>query len=281
MSNELQTFDQLKADISLFVAPVLQVTVTDFKSSQDAIDAGKTVKKYASELEKKRKEIVGPLNDRVKLINTYAKGIEEPLLRAEQHIKSQLARFAEEQEKVRQAELKRIEDERREAERKAQQERQRLEDELESRRQAELDRLEREQNQCQRAAAIFGGESSVVDVEAEATKIDEQLERERLESEARFERERIERDFQAKQAAWDADQFQIKNARKTWKCQLLDITQVPKEFLIVQLNEQAVLAAARAGVQIPGVKTWQEMGIAFGSNTRVTRTALASEGESA
>ena len=43
MSKELEKFDSLKADITLFVAPVMKVTVSDFKSSEAAIEAGKTI----------------------------------------------------------------------------------------------------------------------------------------------------------------------------------------------------------------------------------------------
>lgn len=277
MSKELEKFDQLRADITLFVAPVLRVAVSDFKTSDEAIEAGKAIKKYSSELERKRKELVGPLNEQVKMINAYAKSIEQPLIEAEQHLKAQLSAFAAEQEKVRQAKLREAEEARREAERKAEEERKRLEDELEAKRQAELDALEHDQECQQRAAALFGGEAPAADLEAEAAKVDERIERERAEVEARAERERIGRIAEQKQAEYDANQYQIKNARKTWKCELEDISQVPKEFLIVTLNEQAVLAAARAGVKIPGVRTWQEIGVAFGQNTRVSRAALASE----
>lgn len=60
----------------------------------------------------------------------------------------------------------------------------------------------------------------------------------------------------------------VKNSTKIWKCKAIDLAQVPKEFLIIQLNEKAVIAAAKAGVKIPGVELWQETSIRIGSNTR-------------
>lgn len=264
MSDELQKFDSLKADVTLFVAPVLKITVSDFKTSQDAIDTGKTIKKYMAELEKKRKELVGPLNDRVKSINAYAKGIEEPLLKAEMHVKRQLAAFAEEQEKIRQAALRKAEEERLEAERKAEEERRRREDELEQQRQEQL-----------AAASEWGCD------ESEAARIDEELERQRAEAEAIAERERIERETAAKQAEWDAQQMQLKNVRKTWDFEVQDLSQVPKEFLIIQPNKQAILAAVRAGVKIPGIRAFQKTGIALGANSYVPQMALDSEEDSA
>jgi len=279
MSKELAKFDSLKADITIFVAPVMKLSVNDFKSSQDAIEAGRTLKKYSSELEKRRKELVGPLDDQVKLINSFAKGIEEPLLRAEQHLKGQLSVFAAEQEKIRQAKEREAEEVRREAERQAEEERQRVEDELEAKRQAELAALQHDADLQSEALEMFGGEAPVVDIEVQAAAIDEKIERERLEAEAKAERERMTRIVEESQAKYDAKQFQIQNARKTWDYTVEDISQVPKEFLIITVNKQAVLAAVRAGVKIPGINAFQKIGVAFGSNTRVTQAALDSEEE--
>jgi hypothetical protein len=279
--NELAKFDALKADIQIFVAPVLKVQVLDFKSSQDAIDAGKTIKKYMKDLEAKKKELTAPLDAQIKMIRSYAKSIEEPLFAAEQHLKAQLALFAAAQEKIRQAELRRIEEERREAERKAEEERQKREDELEAKRQAELEELQQEQERKAKAAAMFGGEAETVDMEAEAAAIDEKIERERLEAEAKAERERMQRVVEESQAKYDAKQFQIQNARKTWDFEVTDVNQIPKEYLIITVNKQMILAAIRAGVKIPGVKAFQKIGVAFGANTRVSQVALESEEEHA
>lgn len=78
-----------------------------------------------------------------------------------------------------------------------------------------------------------------------------------------------------KEAAYDIENARTKNMRKTWKCEVLDISQVPKEFLIITLNEKMVIAAARGGTtNIPGVRLWQESSIAFGASTYVARQAL-------
>lgn len=277
MSKDLAKFDELKADVSLYVAPVLTMEVRDFKTSEAAIEARKTIRRYMADLEKKRKELTAPLDAQIKMIRAYAKGIEDPLLKAEQHILFQLNRFAEEQERIRVAKQRAIEEARREAERKAEEDRKRLEDELEARRQAELEALASTQEQSAESASFWGGDAPTVDVEAEAAAIDEKLERERVEAEARAERERIQRESDAKQAEWDANQYQIKGARKTWDYEVTDINQIPKEFLIVTVNKQAVLATIRAGVKIPGIRAFQKMGVPSGSNTRVTLAAIESE----
>ncbi len=66
--NELKEFDQLSADIAVFVAPVKALTVIDTESSQAAIDVAKDIKEYVNRVESKRKELVGPLNAQVKAI---------------------------------------------------------------------------------------------------------------------------------------------------------------------------------------------------------------------
>lgn len=67
---------------------------------------------------------------------------------------------------------------------------------------------------------------------------------------------------------YDVKQETIRNTRMVWKCELEDITKVPMEFLIITLNEKAVLAAAKAGDTIPGVRTWEMATVAIGRNTR-------------
>src|SRR4051812_21993454 len=100
----LAQFDDLKGLIAGFVAPTLEIRVTSLETSQSAIDAGRQVKHYLNQLEKKRKELVEPLNAQVKAINDYAKVIGSPLLTSEQHIKAQIVAFEAEEAKRRAAE---------------------------------------------------------------------------------------------------------------------------------------------------------------------------------
>lgn len=117
---------------------------------------------------------------------------------------------------------------------------------------AEIEAQAQEQNEV---SSLFGSEPTSIEEIAQAITVAE---------------------AQHQEAAWDIANNRVKNTRKTWKCEVLDISKVPKEFLIVTLNEAAVLASARAGVkEISGVKMWQETGIAFGSKTYVPRTAIS------
>lgn len=273
-TKNLEQFDQLKANVTLFVAPITGLLVKDFKSASEAVDAGKTIKAYMNDLEKKRKELVAPLNHQVDTINDYAKGIKEPLLKAEAHIKSQICKFDAEQERLRQEEHRKAEAVRREAERLAQVERDRVARELDEKRRAEIAAIEAEHAE---AESDFGAADPEA-LEAEKRRIDEESARAQAEAEARLERERVAAAADQKERAYSIDRIGVKNVRKTWKCEVTDIDKVPKEFLVRELNNTAVLAAARAGVkEIPGVRMWQESGVAFGRNTYVPREALESE----
>lgn len=242
-------FDELQAEISALVAPTHKIQVIDFKSAQDATVAAKQVKALLLRIERKRDELVRPLNTRVREINAYAKSIEAPLLQSERHIKAQLVAFEVEQEEKRQQEQRRIENERAQAE--------------------ALLRIKQEQERqavADPAAADdwFGG--------------GEDVEQQRLALEEKHAQEQAKLRAETQAKVWDSEQRGVKNARKTWRCELVDMSLVPDQYKIVTLNEKAILAMARAGVTaIPGVKLWQETTVAIGANTYVPDAALIEE----
>lgn len=257
MATNLVIFDSLKADISLYVKPTLSIAVSDAKSGQEAIDAGKTIQGYKIMLEKKRKEMVEPLNAQVKAINDYAKSIAEPLLAAESHIKAQLIAFERQLEVTRQAALKAEQERREKAEAEAQAEQERVAAELAEKHRAELARIEpqSEYNPL--------GSDDEADLQAEHA-------REAAEVQAKIDRETAVRKAADSLAAYDINQQKVKNSAKTWKCELVDISKVPDHFVTKTLNTAMVIAAARAGtVEIPGVRIYQETTVRFGAHTRM------------
>ena len=242
MSTEIQQFEELRSELTQLVAPTLAIKVTNAGSSSSAIEAAKQVKALQKRIEAKRKDIVGPLNDRVKLINDYAKSIMAPLEQAESHLKKELVSFEMEQEKIRLEVL-----------RKAEEERKRVEEELRAKHDAEQAALIDEAQ----VSDLFGADESQPSVDARA-----------LDLEIAQQEEIARANMAARQREYDAKSIGIKNARKIWRCEAVDISQVPKEFLVIELNSAAVLAAARAGVTtIPGVRIWQETTVAIGANT--------------
>ncbi len=245
MTQEVSAFDQLKADIAQAAAPLAEIRVTDMATAQIAINAGLQVKDYIKKVEKVRKALTDPLLQRQRDIKAYADGIVAPLVEAEARIKRQLADFEIAQEKVR-----------REAQRIADEERRRKESELAARQ--EQERIEQE-----KAIALFGGS------EEEHTAMEEKQIAEQADL-------KNEVDHRAHAIA----QQGVKNVRKIWKCELVDIDLVPKEFVIRTLNDKAILALAREGmVEIPGVKLWQETSVALGRNTYIPREALEVDGQ--
>jgi len=245
-------FNELQNELAVLVAPTLEVKVTDAVSSARAIDAAKQVKSLQKRIEDQRKALVGPLNDRVKSINDYAKTIVNPLNNAETHLKRELANYEMEQEKIRQEKL-----------RAADAERKRQEEELAEKQRKEREQLAVVQAEEATAAAMFG-EDPTEPVIDRTTALEERqaIEQAKLTQEAKANEYDIKRENG------------ISGARKTWKCEAIDLNAVPREFLKIELNTQAVLAAARGGVtSIPGVRLWQETTVAIGRNTYVPALA--------
>lgn len=254
--NELSVFDELVANITVFVAPTKQVKVIDPVSNHLAIGVAKQIKSYGSAVEKLRKELVGPLNEKVNEINARCKMIMAPLNDADLHVRSELNKYANEKEQIKQSKIREIAEERKKSERA----------EIEARVKAayELKAKQIEENEAAAVGASLFGED-----EEETESTTERNERERLELEAKFDQERNLAEIARKQAEYDAAQTQVKNTRKNYKCEAYDLTKVPREYLVITLNTSMVIAAAKGGVKdIPGVRIWTEMAVAIGSNTR-------------
>jgi hypothetical protein len=254
--NELKQFDQLVADISSFVAPTLTIQVTDHESNEGAVEAVRGIKGLLAAVEKKRKELVGPLNEQVKAINDYCKRITEPLNRAETTVRMQINEFAAVQERARRAEEERLRKEREEEERRAAEEKARLEAEILARQQAEVE-------EHAEAANLFGPDSG--DIEAVHSEIAEEHANELATATAQLEMQAAVRAIEHKQKEFDVQQMGVKHTRKTLKMRVVDINLIPKEFLIIQPNEKAILAAAKAGVKIDGVEFYEDIQVAIGS----------------
>lgn len=261
--NDLKVFDQLAADITIFVAPTKSIKVTDAKSSNSAIEVAQNIKSYLAMVDKKRKELVGPLNAQVKAINDYCKHITAPLDDADTFVRSQLNVFAAEQARLAKIEAARIEAERIEIERKAQEARAQAEEELRIKQEAEAEAV---------AESIGKWGADNGDVDAELAVVDEKQQREWAEEQARLDREAAVRDIEAKQRQYDANEMKIKNTRGTMKVRILDVNLIPKEFLIVTPNEKALIAVGKSGMKIPGVEFYEEFSVAIGSTTRMAVT---------
>lgn len=264
-STDLVPFNQLKADVETFVAPTKEIVVSSFETSSKAIEVVKEVKAYSKKVDDLRKLLVAPLNGRVKVINDFAKTILQPLEDAEASIKKKLVAFDMEQAKLRA-----------EAQRKADEEFRKKQAELQARQEEERIKVEARLKREAQAAAMFGSSDEAAAPEESPEAKLEAFEAKQIAEQAILENEKKAREFDIRQQG-------IKGVTKRWACEIVDIDQVPKEYLIRELNRAMILAAARTApadqpLQIPGVRIWQEAGLAVGSNTYVPRAALQAEG---
>jgi hypothetical protein len=270
---DLVQFDALKAKAMAFVAPTLKIRVESFKDCDKAIDAAKTIKSLEKQLDDEYERHAGPLKRKLDALRDLRASAKAPLKQAETYIKAELGRYDQEQERIRAEERRKAEAARREAERKAEEDRLRALAEAEERRKQELAKIAA-QAEPEETGSIFGSALSADEhIEAERAAAEEAAEQERLAIEARAERERKEAAFKAEQDAFDIAQRGIKNARKTYEVEVVNIDLVPTVFLNREINKKAVLAAHKAGHTIPGVRIIEGRTVAIGRNTYVPDAA--------
>lgn len=229
MENQLTQFDQLRAEVTLFVEPCTKLTVGSDQDAETVLSAGKAVKDFMKKIEARRTELVKPLNERVKEINAYAKQIGAPLEAAESHIKKQLVSWERVLEQKRQEEMRKLEAARKQAEAEAQA------------------KLKAQQEEAE-TVAMFMEEKEV-----KRTEIIQQAEAER----AIF---AIEKDH--KEAEKTVAAIKVSGARKTWTFEVTDEALIPRAYLCI--DEKAIRQAVRDGIrEIPGVNIFQETSIAI------------------
>ncbi len=227
--NELKEFDQLKAEVSVFVGPVKTIAVKSAEQSAVAITTAKQVKEYAKKIEDRRKAIVKPLNDMVDRVNAYAKEIKAPLDQAEAHIKGELLSWERELEKKRREEFE-----------KAEAERKRLEAEAQLKMAAEREAAE---TVAMFAAPETANLSKAV-IEAEEARVQKELEKAHADKVA------------------DINANKVSGVRKTWTFEIRDAASVPRDFLSV--DEKKIREAIRLGVrEIQGINIYQETSVAI------------------
>lgn len=229
--NQIQQFDQLKADITLKLAPSLDIKVTDKSSMNNALLAGKEANHFKKLVEDKRKELVAPLNDQVKRINDYAKLISEPINKSIDYLKSELSSFERKLEEERMVEQKRLQVE---AQKKA----------------LELEKEKKEELERHSFAAEFG------------TVDESDLKRQEIVSNAEFDRKQndLEKEIKTEEKAVLSNK--VSGARKIWKFEVQDLNLVPREYL--SIDEKKVREAIQKGItEIPGIRAYQETTIAL------------------
>ena len=230
MKTELQTFDELQAEIKKFVVPVLGIKIESQDDSAKALATASKIKQFDKAVEAKRKELTDPLNAEIKRIMSYAKTLLQPLQEADLHLRKNLIAWEDKQAAARMAAIRKLEQERIAKEK------------------IEQARIIKEQQEAKEAAELFGLEEAevapVVDVVAERIKFE------------------ADQDLISQQKELAA--LRVKGTSRAWTFELLDSALVPREFLIV--DERLIRAAIKSGTrEIAGVKIFEETKISIRS----------------
>jgi colicin import membrane protein len=217
MAQDLAVFDELLAEVTVAVRPILEIQVTSPDSERIAQMAGGQVAALLKEVERRRKDLIAPLRAQIATIDAAAEKVKGVLAQPDQHIRGQLNAYAAEAARQRQEAL-RIQREREEMDRKVLEEKRRTEEaefrakqdeerrareakaaEEQRRIQAELEaqqmKAAAEAAAKKAAADLFGGTAEAqakADREALEAKLlaDQKAARERQDADDRAERER-------------------------------------------------------------------------------------------
>lgn len=237
---------------TLLVGARKVTSITDDLDLEVAADSARTLKSMAKETEASRKRVKEPVLALAKAVDTVAAEFIAPVsseltrierLMSDYH--SEQRRQAAEAEAARQRELARIESERLKAERDASHaELVRLAAEEADRKAAERELLGQQVKQSE--LAIIEGQKAKAAADAEALRIQQ---------------EKLARAAQAAASVPAVAPTRTAGmvTRKVWDFEVLDIWKVPRDFVRIEPNREAILDALRRGVtDIPGLRCWQE-----------------------
>jgi hypothetical protein len=277
MSTEIKEFDDLHAQVQLFVSPVKGMIVTNSTENEVAIVSLKKLSLLKKTIESKRVDAVKPMNDRVKSINDYAKQIVAPLDDAEKFMKGIMSKFAEEERLRRELEVRKIR-EKQEAEARAIEIRRKAEIAEEQKRKEEAKRkLQEEQAEIVRKAkeaqekerieiSLFGVEPEIelnqssIDAahkvkQQEFEEREKQEEQRRLARDAEIAREAKEREREAQARIRAVDAARAKNTREVTEFEIVDPSVIPDQYWVI--DKVAIGVDVRKGIQVFGVMTWK------------------------
>lgn len=230
MTNEMKPFDEQKAEIEIFVAPMRAIKVIDEKSLAFAQSAGSNIKQFMKRVEAIRDSAVRPHNEQVKRINAYAKEIVKPLDEIESLLKKELLGYHKVLQIEKEKELRKIEAEKQVAIAKARAELKAKQEEQ------ELESMFDEAPDIKKNELVVRAEASRLETEILA---DESSKVEALSS------------------------MRVSGSRQVWSFEIKNPNEVPREFL--EIDETKIRKAVAAGArEIAGVKIFQETKIALG-----------------
>jgi hypothetical protein len=257
---ETTVLDKTKIEVEKLVekyTPLMPLTVTDPVSAQQATDVLQDVRGALKRIEIQRKSLTEPMQKRVKELIAYEKALKAPLKAIEEPLQQTLNDFAHQQRLEAEARQRAIDEQRDREERAAEAERKRKEQEFADAQVAEAERLAA-------ANAMFGTD---VSTEFVNTSIEQVQSDEWKKKQTELDQEEAHRRVDHAQRTWDNRQTRVKGTRPTYDVELVDLTLVPQEFLIIELDEKKIIEAYKAGRDVPGVKVIEGSTVPIGGNT--------------
>jgi hypothetical protein len=248
----LVKFDEIKAEVEAYLAPIQTLTVTDKASEVEAHAVGKQVKFFLKRIEDTRAALVAPHLAAQREINEAAKGYAAPLLRAEEKLKRELA--------IRHEAVKRQEEEARrklEAERAAQAKREAEERaKFIAEQKAQEAAAKKEQEEIARELGIGMTPEQCAQVEFEQ-------EQARIKARNEFETQQAREKAALEDKQREISEQRVKNARERWVFEITDESLLPREFLMA--NEKRIREHVSLGARsIPGVRITKQTSVALG-----------------
>lgn len=228
----LTKFDQLQANIQLYVAPIKDVVVNSKETQVTAMEAAKELKSRLKQIEELRKELKAPFKKAADEIDARAKVLEALLKEPSDLLNTKLLAWNRELEKIRQSEVARIQKEERE-------------------RQEVADKAARE------AMELADFESEIGNDEAAETTSTEAI--------AKYESNEANAKIEVNAELKKVDEMKVKGVTYRWGFELEDITKVPLEYLV--LNEVLVrklIVASSGAMKIPGIKNIKTESLTIG-----------------
>lgn len=240
MSNVTE-FSELIPQIRAYVDPLKALQVTSDESSRLAMSGLQDIKSLQKLVEERRVELKAPMLASIRRLDDQAKTVAGPLNEAEEYLKKQYADYAAKKRAEQEAHERRLAEEQR-----------RAQDEL--RRKAEIEAKElRERQERDRAAAAEAQELFGADDDGLAER--QAREREALAAQEQINREAVAVDYgRAKQ---DAQEIKPSGTKLVWKYTVTDLDAIPVAYLKREPDGTMLLAAARKGLKIAGVKFFQ------------------------
>lgn len=225
MSAQLTKFDQLKADIQIYIAPIKDIVVNSQESQVLAMTAARELAFRVKRVEDLRKELKEPYLQAGKEIDAYAKSIDALLTNPINEVKIKLLAWNRELEAIRQKEADRIRAE-------------------EQARQAEADKKAREAMELAAYEKEIAGEAA-----GEVAALTVIAEYERIEAAAKANL--------SAELSRVAD-IRVKGVTLRWDFNIVDVAQIPLKYMLPnEVMIRKAIVESKGLMQIPGIEAYQ------------------------